>query len=215
MDEPKDRLKWIREQRGFEDATAAARRYSWNINTYRSHENGSRTISKKAAQQYASKFRMPAGWLLYAEGPAPTTSKQLSISSGSNRSLRRGVPEDAVVEADLSAGAGGGGLTSTELVDQVNGISISAEQVRDYWRLPEWLLRSRLNARPQHIVCFPTQGDSMSPTIADGDVVFVDVRHRVPSPPGVYVLADAFGGVIVKRLEVISKPRCTFMLPVS
>ena len=47
----------------------------------------------------------------------------------------------------------------------------------------------------------------MSPTIMDGDVVFIDTRHRVPSPPGVYALVDEFGGVIVKRLEVVSKPR--------
>ena len=46
----------------------------------------------------------------------------------------------------------------------------------------------------------------MFPTIVDGDVVFADTRHQVPSPPGVYVLADQFGGVIIKRLEVISRP---------
>jgi len=46
----------------------------------------------------------------------------------------------------------------------------------------------------------------MTPTIEDGDVVFIDTRHRVPSPPGVYALADEFGGVVVKRLEVTSSP---------
>jgi phage repressor protein C with HTH and peptisase S24 domain len=46
----------------------------------------------------------------------------------------------------------------------------------------------------------------MTPTIEDGDVVFVDTRHRVPSPPGIYALADEFGGVVVKRLEVTSRP---------
>lgn len=46
----------------------------------------------------------------------------------------------------------------------------------------------------------------MSPTIQDGDVVFVDTRHKVPSPPGIYVLADEFGGVVTKRLEVTSRP---------
>jgi len=46
----------------------------------------------------------------------------------------------------------------------------------------------------------------MSPTIESGDVVFADLRHRVPSPPGIFILADAFGGVVAKRLEVVSKP---------
>ena len=39
-----------------------------------------------------------------------------------------------------------------------------------------------------------------------GEVGFIDLRHRVPSPPGIYALADQFGGVMFKRLEVVSKP---------
>ncbi|MCZ4089359.1 S24 family peptidase [Sinorhizobium psoraleae] len=71
--------------------------------------------------------------------------------------------------------------------------------------MPEWML-SRMGVRAPHVAAFPSQGDSMTPTINDGDVVFVDTRHRVPSPPGIYALADEFGGVIVKRLEVTSRP---------
>jgi phage repressor protein C with HTH and peptisase S24 domain len=63
-----------------------------------------------------------------------------------------------------------------------------------------------MGVRPQHVAAFPSRGDSMTPTIEDGDVVFVDTRHRVPSPPGIYALADEFGGVVVKRLEVTSRP---------
>lgn len=112
----------------------------------------------------------------------------------------KGSPSDAIEEIDVTAGLGGGGLAMLE----ANG-NFAAEVVRDFWRLPPWVL-SRFNAQPGHIKAFPSQGDSMSPTIEDGDVVFADIRHRVPSPPGIYVLADQFGGVIVKRLEVISRP---------
>lgn len=107
-------------------------------------------------------------------------------------------------EIDVTAGLGGGGLSIIENTTR-NGITFHKEAVRDVWRLPEWML-SRFNARPQHIKAFPSQGDSMLPTINDGDVVFVDTRHRVPSPPGIYALADEFGGVVVKRLEVTSRP---------
>lgn len=111
---------------------------------------------------------------------------------------------DLVNEIDLVAGLGGGGLATIEN-DSRNGITFSKEVVRDYWRLPDWML-NRMNAKAQHIAAFPSQGDSMTPTINDGDVVFVDTRHRVPSPPGIYALADEFGGVVVKRLEVTSRP---------
>ena len=109
-----------------------------------------------------------------------------------------------IPEIDLIAGLGGGGLAALE-VTASNGITFAAEVVRDHWRLPDWML-NRMNVRPAHVAAFPSRGDSMSPTIEDGDVVFVDTRHRVPSPPGVYALADEFGGVVVKRLEVTSRP---------
>lgn len=109
-----------------------------------------------------------------------------------------------IPEIDLVAGLGAGGFVATEQTS-VNGITFAKEAVRDHWRLPSWML-NRMNVQPRHVAAFPAQGDSMAPTIDDGDVVFIDTRHRVPSPPGVFALADEFGGVIVKRLEVVSRP---------
>lgn len=113
-------------------------------------------------------------------------------------------PTDMVDQIDATAGLGGGGLTVLENTT-ANGVTFHREVVSDYWRLPSSIM-SRFGALPHHIKAFPAQGDSMAPTIVDGDVVFADTRHRVPSPPGVYVLSDQFGGVIVKRLEVTSRP---------
>lgn len=109
-----------------------------------------------------------------------------------------------IPEIDLVAGLGAGGFVALEQTSK-NGITFSKEVVRDHWRLPEWML-SRMGVKAPHVAAFPAQGDSMTPTIADGDVVFVDTRHRVPSPDGIYALADEFGGVVVKRLEVTSRP---------
>ncbi|MBB3521087.1 LexA family transcriptional regulator [Rhizobium sp. BK456] len=109
-----------------------------------------------------------------------------------------------IPEIDLIAGLGGGGMSIVENTTQ-NGITFHKEAVRDHWRLPEWMLM-RMGVRAPHVAAFPSRGDSMTPTIEDGDVVFIDTRHRVPSPPGVYALADEFGGVVVKRLEVTSSP---------
>lgn len=68
LDDPDERLRWLRKRAGFDDATAAARRYNWNENTYRSHENGSRQISRKAAAKYAKPYKTTAAWILYGEG---------------------------------------------------------------------------------------------------------------------------------------------------
>lgn len=112
--------------------------------------------------------------------------------------------KDLIDQIDATAGLGGGGLTIIENTSE-NGMSFNKEVVSDYWRLPNAVM-SRFGALPHHIKAFPAQGDSMAPTILDGDVVFADTRYRVPSPPGIYVLSDQFGGVIVKRLEVTSRP---------
>lgn len=117
---------------------------------------------------------------------------------------RRGIPTDAIAEVLVTGGLGPGTLTVVSAERGGDGASYAAEEVRDWWRLPDWLLRSQLNASAANIACFPVAGDSMAPTINNGDVVFVDIRHRHPSPPGVYALADAFGGIEVKRLEVVS-----------
>ncbi|RAI42801.1 hypothetical protein CH341_17560 [Rhodoplanes roseus] len=68
MESPSDRLSRARERAGFATATDAARRHHWNENTYRSHENGSRDLSRKAAEKYAKTFKVSSGWLLYGEG---------------------------------------------------------------------------------------------------------------------------------------------------
>lgn len=68
LDDPDDRLRWIRRERGFPDAEAAAKRYGWHPGTYRSHENGNRELSRKAAAKYGRAFKVTAGWLLYGEG---------------------------------------------------------------------------------------------------------------------------------------------------
>jgi phage repressor protein C with HTH and peptisase S24 domain len=131
----------------------------------------------------------------------------LAVERGvlSNEVIRQpSKPVDFIDEVDVHAGMGGGGISIIENTTE-NGFQFASEAIRDHWRLPDYVL-NRFNARPPHIKAFQADGDSMLPTIVGGDVVFADTRHRVPSPPGIYVLADQFGGVVVKRLEVISRP---------
>ena len=116
------------------------------------------------------------------------------------------VPSDKnlISELDATGGLGGGGLTAFESTSD-GRMTFSKEVVRDHWRMPDWVL-GRMGVKAPNVVAFPVQGDSMEPTLRDGDIVFIDIRHRVPSPPGIYALADEFGGLVVKRLEVTSRP---------
>lgn len=64
------RLEQARIARGFPDAKSAAKFFGWNYYTYVQHENGTRGISR-AAEKYASAFRVSPGWLLTGEGSSP------------------------------------------------------------------------------------------------------------------------------------------------
>ena len=68
LDEPHERLQWARAKAGFENATTAARRFHWNENTYRSHENGTRNLTKRIAVKYAARYHVPVEWLLFGQG---------------------------------------------------------------------------------------------------------------------------------------------------
>ena len=68
LNTPADRLQKIRDRAGFKSATEAARHFGWNENTYRSHENGTRNLSKKSAAQYADSFGANVSYLLFGEG---------------------------------------------------------------------------------------------------------------------------------------------------
>lgn len=76
MENEHDRLKKMRIKRGFKSATAAARTYGWNVNTYRSHENGQRGITPEEALKYSLVFGFDVGWLY--KGGATIKTKGVS-----------------------------------------------------------------------------------------------------------------------------------------
>lgn len=141
----------------------------------------------------AETLGVPLEWLLNDHNESDAESF-LSSEAVANRA-----PKDSVPQIDVTAGMGGGGVTG-EINVEHNGIIISADQVSGRWALPEFI-HARIGVPAKRLAALPVQGDSMLPTLKEGDVIFVDTAHRQPSPDGIYALADDFGGVIVKRLE--------------
>jgi hypothetical protein len=107
----------------------------------------------------------------------------------------------AIIDVDVRIGLGAGGVPEIMTEDVADGDGA----VRGYWKLPDYLLRA-MRVPPQRIRVFEADGDSMRNErgggVLDGDIVFVDIGHRIPSPPGIYALHDGFG-VILKRLEIV------------
>lgn len=63
-------------------------------------------------------------------------------------------------------------------------------------------IKGSLKASPSQLRIMHVEGDSMAPTLLDGDTVLVDMARKTPNPPGIFVLDDGMG-LVAKRLEHI------------
>ncbi|WP_162596331.1 LexA family transcriptional regulator [Methylobacterium sp. 17Sr1-1] len=209
-------LKALREARGLSQE-AAAEKMGTTRNQLAKLESGARRLSNVWIDRAAEVFGVDAGDIV-TDKPRRSTSLVDSFDPDEfdpedheprmvEGTMGRDVgdlPRDAILMAEVAVGMGPGGVTHITDLMNADGNTYAAEGVKDWVRLPSTFLVGRFRVQPHRIRCFEAMGDSMEPKIHDGDIVFVDVGHRVPSPPGIYALADALGGVILKRLEISS-----------
>ena len=94
----------------------------------------------------------------------------------------------AVPRYDVQAAAGSGAV-------------VDVEDPHSYLQLDESYIRVQLGLSPGHVVMIEATGDSMTPTIRNGDLLLVDTRTPQLRGAGVYVLAvDEL--LLVKRVAV-------------
>ncbi|WP_054210609.1 LexA family transcriptional regulator [Bosea vaviloviae] len=111
-------------------------------------------------------------------------------------------PRDAMIELSPRGGAGNGEIAATALTREIDGVS-EVDAIRpDYWRFPQRFLNETLRRSATALIVIECEGDSMKPTLAPGERVWVDTSHRIPSPDGIYALRDRFDNIIVKRVQL-------------
>ncbi|MEW5729988.1 MAG: LexA family transcriptional regulator [Pseudomonadota bacterium] len=106
-----------------------------------------------------------------------------------------------VLEIDVRAGLGGGGEAALSYSHE-DGQLVARDGIKAHWDFPAEYLRSEVRAHIGSSRIVEVIGDSMSPTLLSGDRVMVDMRDKVPTPPGIFALWDGMG-VVVKRIEHI------------
>jgi phage repressor protein C with HTH and peptisase S24 domain len=94
-----------------------------------------------------------------------------------------------VPSVTVIASMGGGNVVEDEL------------EIEPYHFQRSWI-RHRLRSDPKDLRIMHVEGDSMMPTLHDGDIVLVDLSRRAPTPPGIFVLHDGMG-LVAKRLDHI------------
>lgn len=135
--------------------------------------------SLERLERVAKVLKVDSDWLLHGvgqiEGRAPFADR----------------PDDefiAIAHAAARPSMGGGAIVEDE-----------SRPGRDYHFRRSWI-RDKLRAAPSMLRVLQVEGDSMLPTLKDGDTVLVDMNQRTPTPPGVFVLHDGMG-LVAKRLE--------------
>ncbi len=80
------------------------------------------------------------------------------------------------------------------------GIENLSERAVGIWQMPLMDFKAISQASPEYIKIVKAVGDSMQPTINDGDFVFVDISSQSMGSDGIYVLSGETG-LSVKRLQ--------------
>lgn len=159
LDSPGGRLKWARAQAGFASAADFAARYGYNATSYRAYENNQNGFSKKALE-LADKLGVTARWLLEGGdlgGDAET--------SGANELQARSMGLALVPELELGYSMGGGSIFND--YRQTGFVPFQREWLRGFMR---GTFADLFVARGE--------GDSMMPTMLDGDIVLIDTAQK-------------------------------------
>ena len=95
----------------------------------------------------------------------------------------------AIAHAGVRPSMGGGAIVLDEY----------EEADRAYHFRKSWI-KNGLKASPSQLRIMKVEGDSMEPTLMNGDTVLVDMTRKSPNPPGIFVLDDGIG-LVAKRLQ--------------
>jgi transcriptional regulator with XRE-family HTH domain len=165
-------------------------------------ENGMVRLRLDHLKPFASALNYsPEQILLWGRypGTAPALGSYVASREAPQRmSARR---PDQVAELDSRAVVGGGGGAASHEVRKDGRHTDTLKP--EGWTFPGTFVREELHAPPEHLLVLDITGDSMVPTIASGERVIINTAHRTPSPDGLYAIRDAFGSIVVKRLQLL------------
>lgn len=108
-----------------------------------------------------------------------------ALTFSDNDQIREGYVK--IPRYDVDASAGGGAL-------------VANEQVVDYIQFkPDWI-KTALGVSANNLALITVKGDSMEPTLSNGDIVMVDTTDRQFEANAIYVMQN-WGSLLVKRIQ--------------
>jgi transcriptional regulator with XRE-family HTH domain len=120
--------------------------------------------------------------------PAGNIESQLPFKDvGISENHRRSVGYVRIPRYDAAASAGAGTINVSE-------------QVVDYIQFKQDWIKNVLGISAQYLSLISVKGDSMEPTLSDGDTILVDTTDRQFETNAIYVL-QLEGSLLVKRIQ--------------
>ncbi len=193
MSTPLTRLRLAMQRRAIRSGAELARRCGQKDVTVRAHLNGTRAISRKAAEIYCRTLHVEPAWLLFGVS-SDSDNNDYRSTGGMNepmaaapidRQSRYDFPDDPLsVENLRPAGVAVPDIFSLGLDVPVLGtaecgehgaFTLNSGDPIDYVRRPPGI------ANRKGIYCIYAEGGSMEPVYEAGDLVFAD-PHRPPRP---------------------------------
>ena len=160
--------------------SAVARRAEMYLGTLNRYRAG-RELPSSALVSLARATGVRLEWLATGEGPMQQDQPVVTAPAAPP-----GYVLLPLVEARAAAGNHGG---------------LSSDHIVDFIAFSEAYLRQTLRRKPQNLALLTASGDSMDPTIRDGDLLLVDTSARRIEGSRIYVLAIG-GALLVKRIQL-------------
>lgn len=175
------RLRQAMQLRGIGSGAELARLTNQNEVTVRSHVNGTRDVSKRAAERYSRALAIDAAWLIYGHGATPAASRGPSQGSVAAESSAPDGDADGPSNVRLSTSETPDFRFLSKDVPVLGHAECGSDGAFilneggpiDYVRRPP----GQMNRKG--IYCIYAEGSSMEPVYEAGDLVYVD-PHRPP-----------------------------------
>lgn len=184
LETPGGRLKWARKQAGFDKAADFAKRFGYNPTSYRAYENNQNGFTR-TAHELADRLGVPARWLIKGGDLENPTSGDNAFEQQAKEMGLSLIPE-----LELGYSMGGGSIFSD--YHRKGFVPFQRDWLRDFMR---GTFADLFVARGA--------GDSMMPTLLDGDIVLIDTaQKRVDQQDRIWALSYGDLGMIkrVRRL---------------
>ena len=138
--------------------------------------------TRSKLQKVADVLRVDVAWLI--DGDGTLEGEEPKIYSPDMTFV-------GISGVKAKASAGGGTIVHAE-----------DEQVSKMYHFRQSWIEDELDANAKQLRILRVTGDSMMPTLNDGDTILVDMGRKSPYPPGLFVLHDGMG-LMAKRIEHI------------